>query len=157
MTESEGLLYVSNYGDSSVSIIAIDSLKRVGTIGLDGRPNDLYVNANLGKLYITDSYYNDLVIYDLTNQKIVQRIGTDEMPYGLTASTNGDLLFIAGFGRNTLSIFDAKNGTMLKTFSTQSAFISHAGFNKVLYIQNLNKFYLTNTMNGQILVYSLSN
>lgn len=143
-------LYTTLYGESGLSVISLDSLSEVARLTLEGRPTSI-VAAD--KLYIADSFGNQILVFDPKLAQITAKIAVDQFPQGLFMDEKERKLYVASFARNSLTVIDLTKDAVEKVIPTATAFTASGGFNRLVKISSLRKFYLTNTLNGKVLVY----
>jgi YVTN family beta-propeller protein len=104
-------LYVSNWGESSVSVINATFTKKSGiSVGL--HPNAIAINPKNGDIYVSDSDSDQISVIDSNSDKVVQTISlapykrakTGSQPDALAVSPDGQTLYVANAGNNDVAV-----------------------------------------------------
>ena len=116
LTPSGKRLFVSNWGDKSVSVIDVGSLKVVKTIPVGFNPNDMALAAD-GRLFVACSNENTVYVIDTATLKVVEKISTSLYPLAPVGSTPNSLaldrtrglLFVANADNNDVAVIDVRS------------------------------------------------
>ena len=104
-------LAVSNWGDSSVSLIDIQALKETSRIKVGSHPNELVWSKD-GRIFVANAGSNDVSV--ISDGKVVETIKTSLSPRDLVGSTpdalaispDGKSLYVANADNNDVAVID---------------------------------------------------
>jgi YVTN family beta-propeller protein len=111
-------LFVSNWGDKTVSVVDADRLQVIKTIPVGFNPNDM-VLAPDGRLFVACSNENTVYVIDTASLAVVEKISTalyPEAPEGSTPNAlaldrKRRLLFVANADNNDVAVIDVRSKT----------------------------------------------
>src|SRR5262249_24937544 len=83
-------LFVSNWGDKSVSVVDAQSLKVIKTIPVGFNPNDMAVSTD-GRLFVACSNENTVYVIDLKTLEVLETVSTALYPKAPLGSTPNSL------------------------------------------------------------------
>lgn len=120
LSSDEKRLYVSNWGDNTVSVIDIESESVIANINVGKNPEGIVI-SNDGKLiYVANSDTDNISIVDVTTNRMVSEIklNQDGIPYGTSPTTmdiskDGKYIFVAEALLNSVSVIDTSNNKLL--------------------------------------------
>src|SRR4029077_14881260 len=100
-------LYVSNWGDNSVSVVDVASQKVIKTIPVGFNPNDMVLAAD-GRLFVACSNENTVYVIDTRTLEVLETISTSlypkaplgSTPNALALDARRGLLFVANADNN---------------------------------------------------------
>ncbi|WP_309606593.1 alkaline phosphatase family protein [Phenylobacterium sp.] len=104
-------LFVSNWGDKSVSVIDAASLKVIKTIPVGFNPNDMVLAAD-GRLFVACSNENSVYVIDSRTLEVLEIISTalypkapeGSTPNSLALDARRHLLFVANADNNDVAV-----------------------------------------------------
>ncbi len=108
-------VFAFNAGSSSVSVIDAESIKILGTIPLEGRP-EFAVSDLKGKVYVDLKDKGTVAVIDPQTLTVSERwpLAPCKEPTGLAIDRQNRRLFVAG-GNKMMAILDADNGHIIST------------------------------------------
>jgi YVTN family beta-propeller protein len=80
---TDSQIYVSNYLDGSLSVLAADQLWVLQEIQGLGRPQEMAFNQFYRRLYVADEESSALAVVDATSNLLLGRISLGAKPLGL--------------------------------------------------------------------------
>ena len=113
MTKDGRRLFVSNWGDKSVSVVDAATLKVIKTIPVGFNPNDMVLAAD-GRLFVACSNENTVYVIDSRSMEVLETISTSLYPKAPEGSTPNSLvldakrhlLFVANADNNDVAVVD---------------------------------------------------
>ena len=108
-------LYVSDWGDKSVSVIDVASERVIKTIPVGFNPNDMVLSAD-GRLFVACSNENTVYVIDTRTGQVMQVISIalypkaplGSTPNALALDPKRKLLFVANADNNDVAVVDIK-------------------------------------------------
>ncbi|HEX4710451.1 bifunctional YncE family protein/alkaline phosphatase family protein [Phenylobacterium sp.] len=108
-------LFVSNWGDKSVSVVDVAAQKVIKTIKVGFNPNDM-VLAPDGRLFVACSNENTVYVIDTRTLEVLETISTSLYPQAPEGSTPNSLaldrkrqlLFVANADNNDVAVVDVR-------------------------------------------------
>jgi YVTN family beta-propeller protein len=113
LTKDGRRLFVSNWGDKSVSVVDARSLKVIKTIPIGFNPNDMVLSDD-GRLFVACSNENTVYVIDVKTLEVLETISTALYPKAPEGSTPNSLaldkkrklLFVANADNNDVAVVD---------------------------------------------------
>jgi YVTN family beta-propeller protein len=111
LTKDGRRLFVSNWGDKSVSVVDAGSLKVIKTIPVGFNPNDMVLSAD-GRLFVACSNENTVYVIDSRTLEVLETISIALYPKAPLGSTPNSLaldakrrlLFVANADNNDIAV-----------------------------------------------------
>lgn len=102
------LLFVTNTGSDSVTVINRQSDQVVAVIGTGRRPMGIVTSPRGGMVYVANSDSNSISIIDASHNRVIDTIALSFgiSPRELAVSPDGRKLYVSNFHSNNVSIFD---------------------------------------------------
>jgi YVTN family beta-propeller protein len=108
-------LFVSNWGEKTVSVVDVASEKVIKTIPVGFNPNDMLLTAD-GRLFVACSNENTVYVIDTHTLEVMQVISTalypkapeGSTPNSLALDAKRKLLFVANADNNDVAVVDVK-------------------------------------------------
>jgi DNA-binding beta-propeller fold protein YncE len=95
--------------DQKGVIYPIPTVRNVTTEGLQ----DLVLDEQRGKLYITNSGYNRVEVFDLQKRKLVDPIPVGPLPHEMAMGLDGSTLYVAHTGGESIGTVDLDAGALV--------------------------------------------
>jgi YVTN family beta-propeller protein len=113
LTRDGRRLFVSNWGDKTVSVVDAASLKVIKTIPVGFNPNDMVLAAD-GRLFVACSNENTVYVIDTRTLEVTETISTalypkapeGSTPNALALDAKRKLLFVANADNNDVAVVD---------------------------------------------------
>ena len=113
LTKDGKRLFVSNWGDKSVSVVDAATLKVIKTIPVGFNPNDMALAAD-GRLFVACSNENTVYVIDSRSLEVLETISTalypkaplGSTPNSLALDAKHGLLFVANADNNDIAVVD---------------------------------------------------
>jgi YVTN family beta-propeller protein len=109
------MLYVSNWGSDSVSVIDVNAAKAVATIPTGRNPNDMEMGVD-GRLYVSNGNENTVTVIDTAKKRPIETINVGptarapqgSTPNGLALDRKNNMLFVANADNNCIAVVNVK-------------------------------------------------
>lgn len=119
----EKRLYVSNWGDNTVSVIDIDTESVISNIEVGKNPEGLVLSIDGRYLYVANSDTDSVSVIDVSKNEVLKTIKLNEegMPFGTSPTTmdiskDGKYLFVAEAMLNSISVIDTNTNQLIGRF-----------------------------------------
>lgn len=112
--------YVSNRGETSVTVIDLDALKVVSTLSDPAmkNPDGCIVNAEGTKLYVAAAGGESVLVFSTSDGRKVSEIATGHEPRRLLLSQDGGRLYVTNGEERYLTIADTKTNAVIGKIKT---------------------------------------
>src|SRR6266446_3710233 len=141
----ESMVYVTNFGGNSVSVINTGTNAVVATINLGASPTGVAVSPDGTRAYVTQTGNSVSVINTATNTVLTTLNGFNG-PAGVAVSPNGTRAYVTNQNGTTVSVINTATNTVVTTLN---------GFNSprsVAVSPNGTRAYVTNQIGGTVSV-----
>ena len=108
----ESMVYVTNFGGNSVSVINTGTNAVVATINLGASPTGVAVSPDGTRAYVTQTGNSVSVINTATNTVLTTLNGFNG-PAGVAVSPNGTRAYVTNFAGTTVSVIDTATNTVV--------------------------------------------
>jgi len=113
LTKDGKRLFVSNWGDKTVSVVDAQSLQVIKTIPVGFNPNDMIVSDD-GRLFVACSNENTVYVIDVKTLEVLETVSTALYPKAPEGSTPNSLaldrkrhmLYVANADNNDIAVVD---------------------------------------------------
>ena len=115
--------YITNQGDNTVSVINLNSLKKVKTINVGVAPLGITVLQKKQLVFIGNVGTDDISVIDAVNDKLIKTIKLHTAPLSLTSNSEETEIYITDWFKNnilTISVEDLKVSGSFKVGKTPS-------------------------------------
>ncbi|GHO87412.1 hypothetical protein KSZ_54180 [Dictyobacter formicarum] len=110
-------LYVSNWGESDVTVLDPNNMTVEKTIPVGLHPNALAENPTTGQIYVSNSDSDQVSVIDPQQRDVIQTISlapyqgalTGSQPDALSFSPDGKTLYVANAGNDDIAVIDLGN------------------------------------------------
>jgi len=113
LSKDERLLYVSNWGDGTVSVVDLNNEQLVKNIKVGKNPEGVVLSQDGRYLYVANSDTDDISVIDTIKNEVVStiKLNNDGIPYGTSPTTmdiskDGRYIFVAEALLNSVSVID---------------------------------------------------
>ncbi len=114
----EASLYVSNWGESSISVMDPETLAIKSTIAVGLHPNAIVEDPANGTLYVSNTDSDSISVVDTKLNREIKTISlipnedglTGSQPNALSLSADGKTLYVANGGNNDVAVVDLTKG-----------------------------------------------
>lgn len=133
------VVYVTNSGSNTVSVIDAATSAVTATIAVGTRPSAVAVSSNGGRVYVTNVGTNSVSVIDTASNTVVGGpIAVGVSPSSVVVSPDGSRLYVVNAGGNTVSVINTATNTVISTIAVglapSAAVISPNG--KRVYVAN---------------------
>ncbi len=109
------LLYVSNWGSDSISVIDVAAAKVIAAISTGRNPNDMELGAD-GRLYVSNGNENTVTVIDTRKRRAIETINVGptarapqgSTPNGLALDRKNNMLFVANADNNCIAVVNVQ-------------------------------------------------
>src|SRR6266446_7024820 len=112
----ESMVYVTNFGGNSVSVINTGTNAVVATINLGASPTGVAVSPDGTRAYVTQTGNSVSVINTATNTVLTSLNGSNG-PAGVAVSPNGTRAYVTNFAGTTVSVINTATNTVVTTLN----------------------------------------
>jgi YVTN family beta-propeller protein len=149
------MLYVTNSGSNTVSVINGSTNAVVATIPVGNGSVAINVNPNTHKVYLVNSNLNQIQVIDglpgsPTVNKVIASIGVGVFPNGLDVNPATNLIYVGNLFSGTVSVINGSKNTVVGTIMTGSG-ASRVGIDAALH-----KIYVDNFFSNKVIVINSS-
>ncbi|CRK81229.1 40-residue YVTN family beta-propeller repeat-containing protein [Neobacillus massiliamazoniensis] len=114
LTHDGNTLFVSNWGESSISVLNANDLTVKATIPVGLHPNAMAQNPVSGLIYVANSDSDDISVIDPVSLKVTQTISLapyhkalkGSVPNALTVSPDGKTLYVSNAGNDDIAVIN---------------------------------------------------
>ncbi len=110
--------YVANSGDSTVSVIALDTLTVVATIHVGSTPTYLAVLPDGSRVYVANRDSNDLSVINTSSGLVIKTIAVGTAPARLAVSRDGQHVYVPNSGSSDISVIETAANAVIATVPT---------------------------------------
>jgi YVTN family beta-propeller protein len=109
--------YITNNGDSSVSVINVATNTVTATIHIGSEPWGVSVSPDGSKVYVANNdYINTVNVIKTSTNTIVATITVGSWPDGIFVSPDGSKVYVANTDSNTVSVINTASNIVSATF-----------------------------------------
>lgn len=101
------LAYICIYGSNYVSVVNVNSAKRLFDITVGVGPLDIDINRHAPYAYVTNFFENTLSLIDLRFNETITTIPIGLQPAGVRVTRDGRYVYVVHYGEPVISILDA--------------------------------------------------
>ncbi|HYL77854.1 MAG TPA: beta-propeller fold lactonase family protein [Bryobacteraceae bacterium] len=147
-SDDGSMLYVSNWGSDSISVIDVAAAKVVATIGTGHNPNDMELGAD-GRLYVSNGNENTVTVIDTKKRRAVETINVGptarapqgSTPNGLALDRKNNMLFVANADNNCIAVVNVQQPGE----SQVMGFMPSGWYPSALHLTSKSKLYIGNS------------
>jgi len=126
LSKDENTVYVSNWGEKSVSIIDLVSKEEKKRISVGKNPEGMVLSPDGKILYVANSDTDDISIIDTEKEEVTKKISVNfvsDSPFGATPTSlditeDGKYLFVSSAGTNSIDVISTSNGKVIGRIPT---------------------------------------
>jgi YVTN family beta-propeller protein len=115
------VLYVSNRGDDTVSMISLETLRVVDTIRVGDQPASMALTPDGSRLYVVNYASHDVSVIDTLLHKVISTVGvgaSSNEPSSVAISPDGRRAYVANSGSASISVIDTASNSVEDTIPT---------------------------------------
>ena len=125
------MIYVSNSGDGTVSVIDTSNNSVIATIPVRDEPAGLAINPNGTRVYVANTSSNRVSVIDTSTHQVLVDIVSPQNPTNVVVSSDGTRVYVANAGNRgfpmSFSVIDTVSNTVIATATTLTT-VLHASF-----------------------------
>jgi len=107
------LIYVSNSGDNTVSVIDGLDNQVIDTIVVGLLPKGVAINTASNRIYITNSVDNTVSVIDSEKNEVISTVDVGEKPLGIDVNPLTNLIYVVNSIDNTLDVIDGTSNLII--------------------------------------------
>ena len=139
-------IYVSNFGDNTVSVIGGSDNSVISTISVGNSPYGIAVNQKTNKIYVANQIDNTVSVIDGSTDIVVITISVEAKPIQLALNSNTNKVYVVNQDSNTVSVIDGLNDTLISSIA-----VGETPFGIEINTKT-NKIYVSNSASNSISV-----
>ena len=139
-------IYVSNFGDNTVSIINGGDNSIISTISIGNAPYGISINEDTNKIYIANQNDNSVSIIDGLTNTLINTITVESRPIQITVNSNTNKIYVVNQDSNTVSVIDGSTDAAINSIS-----VGEVPFG-IEVNKKTNKIYVANSLSNTISV-----
>jgi len=109
----EGLAYVSNTRDNTISVINLRDKQIVKTIKVGKGPIGIEVGDRFA--YVVNSGSNSVSVIDLSSFVVTSTINIEDTPIDAVLRSDGTLLYVTNLGSSSISVINTQDNSVIDT------------------------------------------
>ena len=121
-------VYVTNFGDNTVSVIDTDSNLVVATVAVGASPEGVAVSPDGSHVYVANHVDSTVSVIDAVSTTVVATVPVGTNPEGLSVTLDGSQVYVANTGDNTVSVIDAGTNSVTTTVPVGSGPVAFGQF-----------------------------
>ncbi len=107
--------YITNWGDSTVSVINVATNTVIKTITVGVQPYGVSVSPDGSKVYITNSFASSVSVINAATNTVSATIPVSKGPEGISVSPDGSKVYVTNFDDGTVSEINAATNIVSAT------------------------------------------
>lgn len=143
-----GLAYVANIGSGTVTVIDIDTKKKLVDIAVGGKPEGIALSPDGRWLWVGDLAEPVVRIVDTQARKIVAKVAVDPVAIRVLFSPDGKWVVTSNIASGNLSVIDAATRQVVRTIKVSGD--QAAGQVTILFSRDGKRIYAAETGQDQI-------
>ncbi len=112
--------YITNQGDSTVSVIDTSSNTVTDTITVGTLPDGVAVTPDGSRVYVANWFSNTVSVIDTSTNTVTDTIAVGSGPYGVAVTPDGSRFYVANTHDDTVSVIDTSSNTVTATIPVGS-------------------------------------
>lgn len=108
VNEETSMIYVSNFGNQSISIVNGSNNEIVETVQVGIDPQGAAIDAASNRIYVV-TYDNAVSVIDGFTNEVISKIEVGQFPERAVFNANNGLLYVSNTGANSISVIDTKS------------------------------------------------
>lgn len=116
----DAFAYVTNYGNSTVSVINTTNHALVATIPVGSGPFGIAVSLDGSRVYVTNRIDNTISVINTSTNTVIATIPVGSFPWGVSVGLNDKYVYVTNSKDNTVSVIDNTTNTVIKTINVDS-------------------------------------
>jgi YVTN family beta-propeller protein len=140
MVSTGQVIFVTNFGQDSISVIDALTWKSIKTIRVCQSPHGIVLSPNRRLVYASCNGGEAVAVIDVASQTLLTTIPTPVLsaPYGIAVSADGRYVYVSDYDTGRLMVIDAAAKTYLRSVEVGAhpMLIAHSPDGKRLYVAN---------------------
>jgi len=108
-------VYVSNFKDSTVSVIDSDSKAVVATVPVAAGPHGMGMSRDGRRVFVTGDDPSSMSVIDTASDRVERTIDVGKSPHGVALTPDGKTLVVGVYGDDRLALVDTASLTVTST------------------------------------------
>lgn len=113
-------VYVSNWGEATVSVIDTATMTVVATIATGTDPIGIAFNPSSTRAYVANYSNRTVSVIDTASNTVVDNIPMPSGPYGVGIDHSGTRVYVTGYDSSSVYVIDASTNTLVDTIAVGS-------------------------------------
>jgi len=152
LSENEQLVYVTNLGSGSVTVLNIADEKIVKTINTGRGTEGLTLADNGHELWVTNRASDSISILDTESYEVLQTMASEGFPIRAETSPDGRFVAVSNARASTVSVFDVESREKMATVATKTPEVSDGMPIGLTFSDDNSRLYVANSNADQIVV-----
>jgi YVTN family beta-propeller protein len=140
MVSTGQVIFVTNFGQDSISVIDALTWKRIKTIRVCQSPHGIVLSPDRRLVYASCNGGEAVAVIDVASQTLLTTIPTPvpSAPYGIAVSADGRYVYVSDYDTGRLMVIDAATKAYLRSVevSAHPMLITRSPDGKRLYVAN---------------------
>ena len=111
----QSLVYVTNLGDNTVSVINTATNTAVATIPVGNSPTLIALSPDGTRAYVANQGSDDVTVINTATNTVVTTIPVGSQPIGPAVTPDGTRVYVTNYSANTVSVINAATNTVVAT------------------------------------------
>jgi len=112
--------YITNYYNSSVSVIDTATNTVVNTVNVGISPFGVAVSPDGSMVYVTNAGSNTVSVIDTATNIVIATVDVGKRPFGVAVNQDGTKVYVTNELSNTVSVIDTATNTVVATVDAGS-------------------------------------
>lgn len=152
------MIYVTNYGDNTVSVINGKTNSVIATVSVGKAPVHVAVNPNTNSVYVANAKGNTVSVINGNNNSIITTLPVGFLrsyptliarPVGVAVDTNTNMVYVTTANGNIVHVIDGLSNSRISTIIINNDILGEWGIG---INQKTNKIYVSNAHDGTLSV-----
>lgn len=122
VADESDVIYTTNMGSNSVSVLSVELNKLIRTIDMPVTPEAVTVNKTGTELWVGSNKKGLVTVFNLENDTQIAQFDGYTFPYRILLTQDQQYAVVPDYRQSTLDIFDANNKKRLKRIQFDSSF-----------------------------------
>ncbi len=148
ISQKGGLAYVANIGSGTVTVIDIETKKKLADIAVGGKPEGIALSPDGRWLWVGDLAEPAVHIVDTQTRMVTGKVGIDPVAIRVLFSPDGKWVVTSNIASGNLSVIDAATRKLVRTMKVSGE--QAAGQVTILFSADGKRIYAAETGRDQI-------
>jgi YVTN family beta-propeller protein len=140
------VIYVSNFGDGTVSVIDVEKNTVIATVSVGEFPNGIVVHPEMNTVYVANNYDGTVTIMDAKTNVVTSTVEVASSADDIALNPAQNVLYVASDQDKTVTLLDGKTKVVGSTIQLQN------GASDLVYNETNSTIYVSSYADGVISV-----